>query len=69
MLGKLAFAATALFSQGAREMRELLPRYEVDNLFDSTKFKRHFPDFPVTSYRQGLENIWQEWTSKAHKTA
>lgn len=69
VLGKLAFAATALFSQGAREMRELLPRYDVDNLFDSTKFKRHFPDFLVTSYRQGLENIWQEWTSKAHKTA
>jgi len=52
-----------------REMRELLPRYDVDNLFDSTKFKRHFPDFPVTSYRQSLENIWQEWESKAHKTA
>lgn len=50
-------------------MRELLPRYDVDNLFDSTKFKRHFPDFPVTSYRQSLENIWQEWESKAHKTA
>lgn len=69
VLGELAFAATALFSQGAREMRELLPRYDVDNLFDSTKFKRHFPDFAVTSYRQGLENIWQEWRSKAHKTA
>lgn len=69
VLGKLAFAATALFSQGAREMRELLPRYDADNLFDSTKFKRHFPDFPVNSYRQGLENIWQEWRSKAHKTA
>lgn len=69
VLGKLAFAATALFSQGAREMRELLPRYDVDNLFDSTKFKRHFPDFAVTSYRRGLESIWQEWTSKAHKTA
>lgn len=64
VLGKLAFAATALFSQGAREMRELLPRYEADNLFDSTKFKEHFPAFIVTSYRKGLENIWQEWKSK-----
>ena len=64
VLGKLAFAATALFSQGAREMRELLPRYEADNLFDSTKFKEHFPAFTVTSYRKGLENIWQEWKSK-----
>lgn len=64
VLGKLAFAATALFSQGAREMRELLPRYEADNLFDSTKFKEHFPAFTVTSYRKGLENIWHEWKSK-----
>lgn len=64
VLGRLAFAATALFSQGAREMRELLPRYEADNLFDSTKFKEHFPEFTVTSYRQGLEDIWQEWSAK-----
>ena len=64
VLGKLAFAATALFSQGAREMRELLPRYDADNLFDSTKFKEHFPEFTVTSYRQGLENLWQEWKAK-----
>ncbi|HFK5715640.1 TPA: NAD-dependent epimerase/dehydratase family protein [Enterobacter mori] len=64
VLGKLAFAATALFSQGAREMRELLPRYDADNLFDSTKFKERFPEFTVTSYRQGLENIWQEWKAK-----
>lgn len=64
VLGKLAFAATALFSQGAREMRELLPRYDADNLFDSTKFKERFPEFTVTSYQQGLENIWQEWKAK-----
>ncbi|MBT1726868.1 NAD-dependent epimerase/dehydratase family protein [Enterobacter quasimori] len=64
VLGKLAFAATALFSQGAREMRELLPRYDADNLFDSTKFKERFPEFTVTSYRQGLENLWQEWKAK-----
>ena len=50
-------------------MRELLPRYDVDNLFDSTKFKHRFPDFAVTSYRQGLETIWQEWQLKDAKTA
>ncbi|QFQ09057.1 NAD-dependent epimerase/dehydratase family protein [Enterobacter sichuanensis] len=69
ILGKLAFAATALFSQGAREIRELLPRYDDDNLFDSTKFKRRFPEFAVTTYRQGLEEIWREWQRKAAKTA
>ncbi|AMJ70901.1 NAD-dependent dehydratase [Enterobacter cloacae] len=67
--GKLAFAATALFSQGAREMWELLPRYDADNLFDSTKFRQRFPEFAVTPYRQGLESIWHEWNSKTYKTA
>ncbi|WP_196094753.1 NAD-dependent epimerase/dehydratase family protein [Enterobacter roggenkampii] len=69
VLDRLAFAAAALFSQGAREMRELLPRYDVNNLFDSTKFKRRFPDFAVTSYRQGLEVIWQEWRERDAETA
>ena len=52
-----ALSATGLFSKQVREMRELLPRYDQDNLFDSTKFKRHFPDFAVTTYRHGLEQI------------
>ena len=46
-----------LVSPRVRELRELLPRYEHDNLFDSTKFKRRFPEFAVTSYREGLELI------------
>ena len=44
-----------------REIRELLPRYEQDNLFDSTRFKRRFPEFKVTRYREGLELIRREW--------
>ncbi|REN07438.1 NAD-dependent dehydratase, partial [Mycobacterium tuberculosis] len=43
-----------------REIGELLPRYEQENLFDSTKFKRRFPGFGVTTYREGLALIRQE---------
>lgn len=43
-----------------RETEELLPRYTDDNLFVSDKFKARFPDFKVTSYREGLETINSE---------
>lgn len=48
------------FSQRIRETAELLPRYEADNQFISDKFKRRFPDFKVTTYRQGLTAIGAE---------
>lgn len=52
--------AAGAFSPMVRELRELLPRYASDNIFDSGKFLTRFPDFPVTSYRKGLETIRQE---------
>lgn len=61
VVGKWAFAAAGIFSKPVRELEELLPRYEQDNLFDSTKFKHRFPEFQVTSYRDGLELIRREW--------
>lgn len=57
VLGKWTLTAAGLVSRQVRELRELLPRYEHDNLFDSTKFKQRFPEFQVTTYRQGLEQI------------
>lgn len=60
VLGKFALYIAGMFSKGPRELRELLPRYEADNLFDSSKFKMHFPDFRITTYRQGLESIFAE---------
>lgn len=63
VISKLAFTAAGLVSKGAREIRELLPRYEFDNLFESAKFKQRFPDFAATTYREGLEKIWQEWSN------
>ena len=60
VVGKYTLIAAGLFSRQLRELRELLPRYGHDNLFDSTKFKRRFPEFAVTSYREWLELIRQE---------
>lgn len=45
------------FDKTVRETGELLPRYGTDNLFVSDKFKTRFPDFPVTSYQDGLAAI------------
>ncbi|MFD2753883.1 NAD-dependent epimerase/dehydratase family protein [Comamonas terrae] len=61
VIGKWTLALAGLFSKQVREIQELLPRYAQDNLFDSTKFKRRFPSFDVTSYGQGVERIRQEW--------
>ncbi|WP_085599348.1 MULTISPECIES: NAD-dependent epimerase/dehydratase family protein [unclassified Pseudomonas] len=57
VLGKWTLLAAGLVSSQVRELRELLPRYEYDNLFDSSKFKQRFPEFQVTTYRQGLEQV------------
>lgn len=62
---KWALYAAGLFLSEVREIRELLPRYEQDNLFDSTKFKRRFPDFEVTTYRRGVDLIHREWSNEA----
>ncbi len=52
-----------LFSRQIRDAAELLPRYTVDNLFVSDKFKQRFPRFAVTPFRQGLEAIAAEASS------
>lgn len=50
----------ALFSKQMKELQELLPRYGYDNIFDSSKFKQRFPEFPITTYKQGIEQIRDE---------
>ncbi|MDG2436511.1 MAG: NAD-dependent dehydratase, partial [Polaribacter sp.] len=47
-----------------KETEELLPRYTIDNIFDSSKFKNRFPDFKVTSYQQGIRNIIDDYALK-----
>ena len=46
-----------LFVTRIKDAAELIPRYQVDNIFVSDKFKRRFPDFRVTSYKEGLTAI------------
>lgn len=52
--------AAGVFSPAARGMRELLPRYEHDNLFDTGRFRRRFPDFPVTTFAEGFAQLAAE---------
>lgn len=52
-----------LVNKKARDATELLPRYEVDNLFVSDKFKLRFSDFRVTTFREGLTAIRDEQSS------
>lgn len=52
-----AFKVGGLLSSAVEETRELLPRYRQDNIFDSSKFAAEFPDFRVTSYREGITRI------------
>ncbi len=50
----------SLFNPMLKESKELFPRYEVDNIFDSSKFKQRFPEFKVTSYQEGIRYILKE---------
>ncbi|MGN6197474.1 NAD-dependent epimerase/dehydratase family protein [Humibacter sp.] len=59
VLPKWLLSTAGLVSPQVHEIRELLPRYEHDNVFDSTKFASRFPDFEVTSYYEGLRQIGQ----------
>ncbi|WP_049173331.1 NAD-dependent epimerase/dehydratase family protein [Lacticaseibacillus rhamnosus] len=57
-----AFKLAGFFNKNARELQELLPRYAVDNIFSSDKFKKRFPDFRVTSFEEGIKY----WAIKEH---
>lgn len=46
-----------LFSPTVRDAAELLPRYAVDNIFISDKFKERFPNFEVTLFADGLAQL------------
>ena len=60
VIPKWMLSAAGVFSAEARVIRELLPRYQYDNLFDSTKFRTRFPEFAVTDHREGLAVIRDE---------
>lgn len=52
-----AFRIGGLVNASVKEANELMPRYRQDNIFDSSKFATRFPDFDVTTYRQGIAEI------------
>ncbi|MBV8325137.1 NAD-dependent epimerase/dehydratase family protein [Chryseobacterium sp.] len=60
VIPKWIFRIGSVFNQKIKELLELLPRYEHDNIFDDSKFRNRFPDFQVTSYKQGIEQIKNE---------
>jgi hypothetical protein len=43
-----------------KETIELLYRYKIDNIFDSSKFNRRFPDYKITTYQEGIAEIIAE---------
>lgn len=54
------FKIASLFNNKAKELLELLPRYQVDNIFVSDKFKTAFPDFQITTFENGISQIKKE---------
>ncbi len=61
VLGMAAIKGLALVSNNMKETMELMPRYGVDNLFESNKFKKRFPEFEVTEYAKGIEQIIRDF--------
>lgn len=60
-LNKLIINLISIFNSNLKETKELLPRYAIDNIFDSTKFKQKFPEFEITSYEQGIKEIIKDY--------
>lgn len=46
-----------LFNPMMRELVEMMYQNTQDYYFDSTKFNQRFPDFPVTSYKEGVKAV------------
>ena len=59
---EMVFRIAGLFKSSVKESNELMPRYRQDNIFDSSKFTIRFPDFPVTTYREGITEILSKRT-------
>jgi nucleoside-diphosphate-sugar epimerase len=60
-----AFGIGGWMNPTVKEIEELLPRCRQDNIFDSTKFRTRFPDFPITTYREGITQLLSGSGNKA----
>lgn len=64
ILNSFVLKIASFFNTTIKETQELLPRYAIDNIFDSSKFKNRFPDFKVTSYPEGIREIIDNYKIK-----
>lgn len=67
VIPKWVFKIGGIFNEKMKELLELLPRYEHDNIFDDSKFRKKFPEFKTTSYRDGIEIIKKEQLALKNK--
>ncbi|QHN42303.1 NAD-dependent epimerase/dehydratase family protein [Candidatus Mycosynbacter amalyticus] len=51
------FKIGGVFNPQLREAQELLSRYARNNIFVSTKFTKRFPEFRITTYRDGIAQL------------
>ena len=59
VINTFSLKLASLFNKKIKEILELLPRYQQDNIFLSDKFKERFPQFKVTPYKRGIEIMLQ----------
>lgn len=64
VLSPIKLKIASLFHTMIKETQELFPRYKIDNIFDSSKFKTRFPDFQVTTYPEGIKKILEDYDIK-----
>lgn len=54
------FKIGGVFNKQIKELQELLPRYQCDNIFTFDKFNQKFPSFKTTSFMEGITQIKEE---------
>ena len=59
VINTVSLKLASLFNKKIKEILELLPRYQQDNIFLSDKFKERFPQFEITPYKRGIEIMLQ----------
>lgn len=64
VLNSFVLKMMSFFHPMIRETQELFPRYQIDNIFDSSKFKNRFPEFKVTTYQEGIKSIIEDYGIK-----
>ncbi len=61
VLNSFVIKFLALFNSNLNETKELLPRYAIDNIFESSKFQNRFPEFKITPYKEGIKAILNDF--------